>query len=151
MTAFMVSMMIASMLGGRLAEVIGVSMTCMAGSLTAMAGLAWLSLLAPDKNPLHIVGGLVLAGSGLGLANGPSQSAALASVERTMSGIASGVISTCRYLGGVIGISILTLLLSAPASAQSLAQYHLALMIFAGSFFVAALVALLLPAHPRHV
>lgn len=146
MTTFMVSMMAASMLGGRLAEIIGVRMTCMAGSLTAMTGLIWLSMLSAEKDPLHIIGGLVLAGTGLGLANGPSQSAAMATVERAMSGIASGVMSTCRYLGGVIGISVLALLLSAPASAQSLAQYHLALLIFAGSFFVAAMVATLLPA-----
>ncbi|MEO8104066.1 MAG: MFS transporter [Betaproteobacteria bacterium] len=151
MTTFMVSMMLASMLGGRLAEIIGVRMTCMTGSLIAMSGLTWLSVLAPGKDPLHILGGLVLGGTGLGLANGPSQSAAMATVERAMSGIASGVISTCRYLGGVVGISVLALLLSAPVSAQSLDQYHQALLVFAGAFLGAAMVALLLPAHPRHV
>ena len=147
MTTFMVSMMVASMLGGRIAEAIGVRVTCVTGSLISVTGLLWLSMLTPEKPPLHIAGGLVLAGIGLGLVNGPSQSAAMGTVARTMSGIASGVISTCRYLGGVVGISVLTLLLSAPASAQSLAPYHLALLVFAGSFFVAAMVALLLPAH----
>ena len=150
MTIFMVSMMVASLLGGRLAEIIGVRMTCMAGSLIAMAGLIWLSILTSGKDPLHIIGGLILAGTGLGFANGPSQSVAMATVAHGMSGIASGVISTCRYLGGVVGISVLALLLSAPASAQSFAQYHQALLVLAGSFFVAAMVALLLPAHPRH-
>ena len=150
MTVFMFSMMTASLIGGRIAEKIGARMTCMTGALTAMIGVAWLSMLAPDKLPLHVIGGLMLVGTGLGLANGPSQSAAMATVDRAMSGIASGVISIARYLGGVVGISVLAWLLSAPGSAQSLAQYHLALLIFAGSFLVAAIVSLLLPAKTRH-
>ena len=149
MTTFMVSMMVSSLVGGRLAEIFGVRMTCMAGSLTSFAGLLWLSMLAPGKDPMHVIGGLILGGVGLGLANGPSQSAAMATIDRAMSGIASGVISTFRYLGGVVGISVLALLLSAPASAQSLAQYHQAIVVFAGSFFAAAMVALLLPARPQ--
>jgi MFS family permease len=151
MTTFMVSMMAASMLGGRVAEAIGVRTTCVTGALISFTGLTWLSMLTPEKPPMHIIGALVLGGTGLGLVNGPSQSAAMAGVDPAMSGIASGVISTFRYLGGVIGISILALLLSAPASAQSLDQYHQAILVFAGSFFLAAMVALLLPQHPKHV
>jgi MFS family permease len=151
MTTFMVSMMAASLVGGRVAEKIGVKITCVAGSLLAAAGLAGLATLVPGEAPWHVAGGLVLGGGGLGLANGPSQSAAMATVERNMSGVASGVMSTFRYLGGVVGISVLALLLSAPASAQSLDQYHQAIMVFAGSFFVAAVVSLLLPAHPKHI
>jgi MFS family permease len=149
MTVFMFSMMVASMLGGRLAELIGVRATCVGGTLTALTGVIWLSMLSPDKAPLHVIVALVLGGSGLGLANGPSQSAAMASIERSMSGIASGVISTCRYLGGVVGISVLASLLSGPVSAQSLAQYRQAILLFAGAFFVAALVSLLLPGRVR--
>jgi MFS family permease len=145
MTAFMVSMMAASVLGGRVAETVGVRTTCVTGSLISAAGLYWLSNLTPDENELHIMAGLVLGGAGLGLANGPSQSAAMATIDRATSGIASGVLSTCRYLGGVVGISVLGLLLSAPASAESLGQYRQAILVFAGSFLIAAMVSLLLP------
>jgi len=150
MTAFMASMMAASVLGGRVAEAIGVRTTCVTGSLISVAGLCWLSILTPDKDELHIIAGLVLGGTGLGLANGPSQSAAMGTIDRAMSGIASGVLSTCRYLGGVVGISVLGLLLSAPASAQSLDQYHQAILVFAGSFLIAAMVSLLLPRRLKH-
>ena len=150
MTTFMVSMMAASALGGRVAEKIGVRATCVMGSLVSVAGLYWLSLLTPAKDELHIIGGLVLAGAGLGLANGPSQSAALGTIDHGQSGIASGILSTCRYLGGVIGISILGLLLSAPDSAESLSRYHQAILMFAGSFVVAAMVSLLMPGHQKH-
>ena len=145
MTTFMVSMMAASALGGRVAEKIGVRLICMTGSLVSVAGLYWLSQLTPGKDEMHIIGGLILAGIGLGLTNGPSQSAALGTIDPAQSGIASGLLSTCRYLGGVIGISILGLLLSAPDSAEPLSQYHQAILVFAGSFVVAATVALLLP------
>lgn len=151
MTTFMFSMMAASLLGGRIAEAIGVRTTCVGGALVAACGVGWLSLLNPGQNSIHVIAGLVLGGTGLGLANGPSQSAALSGVERNKSGLASGVMSTCRYLGGVVGVSILAMLLSAPASAQSLAQYHLAIQVFAGSFLIAAVVAMALPQHPKHV
>ncbi len=150
MTIFMFSMMTASMLGGRLAELIGVRMTCAGGALTAVVGVIWLSTLSPEGTPLPIIGALVLGGLGLGLANGPSQSAAMASIEHGMSGVASGVVSICRYLGGVVGISVLASLLSAPASGQSLAQHRQAILLFAAAFFVAALVSLLLPGRTRH-
>jgi len=145
MTVFMVSNMLASALGGRVAERIGVRATCVAGSLASALGLGWLSLLTPQTAALHIAGGLVLGGLGLGLANGPSQSAAMGPVAAAASGVASGVLATCRYLGGVVGISVLGLLLAAPASAESLALNHRAILVFAASFLLAAAVALRLP------
>lgn len=150
MTAFMVSMMAAAVLGGRFAEKLGVRAICIAGSLIGASGFAWLSMLAPERDALHLVGGLVLGGAGLGLANGPSQSAAMANVEHAMSGIASGVLATCRYVGGVLGVSLLALLLSSPASVQSLARYHQALLVFAGSLLLATVAARWMPAHARH-
>ena len=150
MTTFMFSMMAASAAGGRVAEKIGARMTCVTGSLISMTGTLWLSVLTPDKSEMHVVCGLVLGGLGLGLANGPSQSAAMAQIDSAHSGIASGVLSTFRYVGGVIGISILGLLLSAKESAQLLSQYHQAILVFAGSFLLAALVSLRLPGHSKH-
>jgi MFS family permease len=144
MTAFMVSMMGGSALGGRIAEVIGVRATCITGSITSMLGMYGLSLIAPGSAEHYVIAGLVLGGAGLGLANGPSQSAALGSVDRARTGIASGLLSTSRYLGGAIGISTLGVLLSAPGPA-SLAQHHRAIVVFAGSFLIAAFVSTLFP------
>ena len=145
MTTFMLSMMVATVLGGRAAEKFGARATCVVGSLISVAGMCWLSLLTPGHDASQVIGGLIMGGVGLGLANGPAQSAALGSVEQKHSGVASGILSTCRYLGGVVGIAILGLLLSAPESAESLSQYHAAIMAFAVSFAISALVALGLP------
>jgi len=145
MTAFMLSMMIASALGGRVAEKVGVRATCVAGSMTSVSGLLWLSTLVPGEQSWHVIVGLVLGGAGLGLANGPSQSAAMGTVDNRQSGIASGILSTCRYLGGVVGVSVLGLLLSTSDAVPTLANYHTALRIFAGALLVAGVAALRLP------
>jgi nitrate/nitrite transporter NarK len=149
MTAFMVSMMTASALGGRIAEKAGVRATCVAGSIISVAGLYWLSTLSPGEESLHVIAGLSLGGAGRGFANGPSQSAAMSTVDNRQSGVASGILSTCRYLGGIVGVSILGLLLSTSDAVPTLANYHMALLIFAGSFLVAAVVALRLPGRGR--
>jgi EmrB/QacA subfamily drug resistance transporter len=145
MTTFMVSIMVASAVGGRLAERLGVRATCVVGSMTSAAGFLWLSSIAPDAPSWHVIGSLVLGGAGMGLANGPSQSAAMSTVENRQSGIASGVLSTSRYLGGIIGVSVLGLLLSASDAAPSLVHYHTAILIFAGALLFAAGVAFRLP------
>ncbi|MEO8544874.1 MAG: MFS transporter [Burkholderiaceae bacterium] len=146
MTTFMFSMMAASALGGRLvAERYGARATSVAGSLLSVIGFYWLSSLTPDMSQLHILVALVLGGAGLGLANAPSQAAAMGAVDNRQSGVASGVLSTSRYIGGVAGISILSLLFATPAAAASLAQYQLAIQIFAASFLAAAVISLRLP------
>jgi sugar phosphate permease len=51
--------------------------------------------------------GLGLAGAGLGLSAAGLQTAAVESVESQDSGVASGVFSTSRYLGSIVGSSVL--------------------------------------------
>ena len=145
MTAFMVANMLGAALGGRIAERVGARATCVAGSLLSVAGLLGLSLVDAHVAPLLVAAALAIAGLGLGLAVGPSQGAAMAHVAHSASGIASGVLSTCRYLGGIVGVSILGLLLSSAASSADLARHEQAILIFAASFFVAGLVSLRLP------
>ncbi|HUO57328.1 MAG TPA: MFS transporter [bacterium] len=148
MTFFMISMMVGSALGGRVAEKLGVLATCMAGSLISVGGFTLLSILERGEGVAKLIGALILGGAGLGLANGPSQSAALGSIDKKESGIASGVLATSRYLGGVFGISILGFLLSRTPTGASLADHREALWIFAGSFAVTVLVSLLFPGKP---
>jgi hypothetical protein len=54
-----------------------------------------------------LVGGLGLAGVGLGLSAAAMQTAAIESVGLEESGVASGVFSTSRYLGSIVGSSVL--------------------------------------------
>jgi MFS family permease len=117
MTAFMVSMMAGSAVGGRLAERRGARTACLAGASLSALGFLWLAF--PSAGEWPVAASLILAGAGLGLANAPSQSSALGSIDRAMSGVASGVIWIARYVGGVLGITMLASVLAAPGAAQS--------------------------------
>ena len=145
MTFFMVSMMVGSALGGRVAERLGVRVTCAAGSLVSVAGFSLLAFLAPADGGAKLAFALVMGGWGLGLANGPAQSAAVGSIDKKESGIASGILATSRYLGGVFGICILGFWMSREPSGALLGDHQGALWTFAGSFLVASLVSLLFP------
>lgn len=146
MTTFMLSNMASSALGGRVAERLGVRRTCTIGSLLSAVGMVLLALLASQHNEWHLVAGLALSGIGLGLANGPSQSAAMGTVEHRLTGIASGVLSISRYLGGVFGVSVLGLLMSTPApGADTFTPHGRALWVYAAAFALAALVSRALP------
>ena len=149
MTAFMASMMAGSALGGRLAEVIGTRNACLSGSLLAAAGFGSLAFLSSEGGAPPALVGLVLAGAGLGLANGPASAVAIATVARAVSGIASGLLSTSRYVGGVVGVTLLSIWLAGPAAAHSVAQHERAILMLAGFLLGAAAIALLLPGRPK--
>ena len=74
-----------------------------------------------------------MLGIGLGLANPAAQAASMAGIAPGDSGMAAGVNSTMRYLGGIVGIAILGSTLNFSGSrAAVLAEHHLLLAIFAG-------------------
>jgi hypothetical protein len=138
-------MMAGSAIGGRLAELRGPRVACVAGSLLSFAGFAWLAIPVSGAAGVGAAASLILAGAGIGLANAPSQSAALGAVDRAVSATASSVIWISRYLGGVAGITMLATLLEAPGAAQSLASYEKVVAVLAGCVLVASAVALSIP------
>jgi hypothetical protein len=76
---------------------------------------------------------LALLGVGIGLANPAAQTASMADIDRADSGMAAGIGSTMRYLGGVVGIAILGRGLDLSGTrADILGQHHLLLVIFGG-------------------
>ena len=145
MTAFMASMMAGSALGGRTAELIGARAACASGSLLAVAGFGSLALLAPGAGALPAIACLVAGGAGLGFANGPANAAAIATIARETSGIGSALLAMSRYVGGIVGVTLLSLMLSAPGAAQSVAQHDRAVLVLAGFLLVAVAISFLLP------
>jgi MFS family permease len=63
-----------------------------------------------------LVIGLALVGIGIGLAMPGLQSTAVESVSREEAGVASGIYSTSRYLGSIVGSAILAGLVGAGRS-----------------------------------
>ena len=141
-----VAMMVSSVAGGRLAERIGARAQTLAGSLVALAGLWWFADFESVRVPFDVMPGMLLIGVGVGMTSPPAQAASMSTVGREQAGMAGGVVSTMRYLGGVAGVTALGALLGDSASPAS---HQRPLFIYAGALIVAAALSLLLPGRQR--
>jgi MFS family permease len=144
--ALTVAMMLSSVAGGRLTELIGARAQTLAGSLVALAGLWWFADLESVRVPFDVMPGMLLIGAGIGMTSPPAQAAAMSTVGREQSGMAGGVVSTLRYIGGVAGTTALGVLLRDSASPAS---HQRPLFVYASALTVAAALSLLLPAGGR--
>ena len=101
---FTLSMVLASPVGGRLSDAIGARIVACAGALISTAGAAL--FIAQGE----LVASVILMGAGIGISTSPAQASALGAVPASQAGVASGALSTMRYLGGVIGSGLVTVL-----------------------------------------
>jgi EmrB/QacA subfamily drug resistance transporter len=112
--AMSVPMAALSPIGGRLADsggrrgaaVVGLGVLAVALGPLAVAGS---SVAAPV-----LIGSLALAGAGLGLSNAAVQAAGIEALDARDAGIAAGIFSTGRYLGGIAAASLVAALASGP-------------------------------------
>jgi EmrB/QacA subfamily drug resistance transporter len=143
--AMMAAMVVAAPLAGRASERFGARALALSGSLCALGGMlsfrfSAFAALSDATLPLLFVG------LGLGLCSAPAQAAALSAVPKEKSGMAAGLTSTLRYVGGMAGLSTLGLLLSdAPARAIAVQEHARAVSVFCLALAAAALCALSLP------
>ena len=137
-----VAMMLSSVVGGRLTERIGARAQTLIGSLVALAGLWWFTDFEAVRTPLDVMPGMLLMGIGVGLTSPPAQAASMSTVGRDQAGMAGGVVSTMRYMGGVAGTTVLGALLQNSASPAS---HQRPVFVYAGALIVAAGLSLLLP------
>jgi MFS family permease len=100
--------------GGRLADRYGRRWPAVAGIGLLSAGLLPLALAAwagTTPGAAALIGGLSLAGIGLGLSGAGLQLTAVETVGPGEAGVASGAFSTSRYLGSIVGSSVLAAML----------------------------------------
>jgi EmrB/QacA subfamily drug resistance transporter len=141
----MAAMVVTSLVAGRLTDRVGPRPLAVTGSLGCLAGVLLLRSSALETSGSVRVP-LVVLGIGLGLSGPAAQTASLSAVARDRSGIAAGVSSTMRYLGGVVGIAILGRLLDVHRAASAVRdQHHGVLTVFAGVLVLASVCAALLP------
>ena len=114
MAPMSVVIMFAAPLAGSLSDRLGSKWIVAGGMFLLAAGLAWMAGLlpgiekiAPDTSPADLVAPFVIAGIGIGLAIAPVTSAVMATAPRDRVGNASGVLSTTRQVGSLMGIAIL--------------------------------------------
>lgn len=141
----MVAMVLMSLVAGRLTERLGPRVLAVAGSLVCLSGMV--ILLAADLDAADEVRlPLALLGIGLGLCGPAAQTASLSAIAPNQSGMAAGVSSTMRYLGGVAGIALLGRLLDLQGGAAAVRDsHHLVAGIFTGVLIVGLVCAALLP------
>ena len=145
LSVMMVSMVLAAPVAGRLSERYGARAITLSGCLAGVCGVLLLAL-SPFASLSAALPGLVLLGLGLGLASAPAQAAAMSAVPREQSGMAAGLTSTLRYLGGIVGLALLGWLLSDQRDpGVVLHQHHQALWVFGIALAGAALCSLGLP------
>jgi EmrB/QacA subfamily drug resistance transporter len=148
--ALMLSFSVCAPLGARVSERIGARASVCVGGLVAATG-AW---LLRDANALALprdaMPGLALLGVGLGLCSAPSQAAAISAIAREKSGMASGLSSTMRYLGGVAGVTVLGLTFTDPDPSRLPAQHAFAIGVFVASFIASAICGAFLPGRASH-
>jgi MFS family permease len=141
----MVAMVVTSLAAGRVTERVGPRALGVTGSLVCLAGLVVLRV-GELGSPGQVRLPLALLGVGLGLCGPAAQTASLSAIAPARSGMAAGVSSTMRYLGGVAGIAFLGRALDLDSTpAALLAEHHHVVDVFLGVLAVGLVCAIRLP------
>jgi EmrB/QacA subfamily drug resistance transporter len=105
-------------IAGRLADRVG-PRPLLVGGLTLTAGsLLWLSFMTARSGYGFVLPAFVLMGLGMGLTMSPMTTAAMNAVDRTKAGVASGVLSMARMVGGTFGVAVLGAIVAGVGSAK---------------------------------
>jgi MFS family permease len=141
----MSAMVLTSLVAGRLTDRVGSRPVAVAGSLVCLAGLGVLAAASlSTSGPVRL--SLALLGVGIGLTAPAAQNAALSAVAPKRSGVAAGMSSTMRYLGGIIGVAILGRLLDLRGNRDAILYDHRTILaVFAAALLAGLACAALLP------
>lgn len=99
-----------SPIGGRMSDRLGRRATAAVGLAVLSGAMLPLAVAGRGVGGPLLVGSLLCAGAGLGLANPPLQVASLEALDPSHAGVASGLYSTGRYLGGIVAASLVAVL-----------------------------------------
>ena len=113
MMSMMATMVVFAPIGGRLADRFGRRWPPVCGALVLVLGVVFLgvNLASGEVSQGLLAVGLGIIGLGTGLAGTGLQTAAVESVGSRDAGVAAGLYSTSRYLGSILGSTLLAGLL----------------------------------------
>jgi EmrB/QacA subfamily drug resistance transporter len=138
--------MLVAPIAGRLADRIGPRYLMVFGLLTVSGSLFWQSHITPTTTYGFLIGAFVLMGIGMASVMSPMTSAAMNAVEPTKAGVASGILSMSRMIGGTFGVAALGALVAAdqnPTAEAFTSRLGDGLVVAAGLAALGALVAAL--------
>jgi MFS transporter, DHA2 family, methylenomycin A resistance protein len=96
----------ANLASGRLATRVGPRLPMFVGQILMILGCAGLLPVKQGIAYSHLAAQLLLIGAGIGLVVPAMTSALLGTVEKSQSGIASGVLNAARQAGSVVGVAL---------------------------------------------
>jgi EmrB/QacA subfamily drug resistance transporter len=135
-----------SALAAQLVTRIGVKPVLVVGMTALTAGLVYFTQVSLGGSYLgDLLPGFLLIGVGLGFSFVPISIAALAGVQPSEAGLASGLINTSQQIGGALGIAALSAIATSTTSEQVSSGTALNLALtdgFQGAFVAGAAVAL---------
>jgi EmrB/QacA subfamily drug resistance transporter len=99
-------------IAGRLADRVGPRPLMTIGLLLAGGSLFWQGHLSVDTPYSSLLGAFVMMGVGMGLVMSPMSTAAMNAVEATKAGVASGILSMSRMVGGTFGVAAMGALIT---------------------------------------
>jgi len=99
--------MVIAPLAGRLTDRVGPRPLMTFGLLCVSGAVFWQSHLTVHSTYTTLLPGFILMGIGMGFVMSPMSTAAMNSVEQTKAGVASGILSMNRMVGGTFGVAIL--------------------------------------------
>jgi MFS family permease len=143
--AMMIGMVAASPVGGRLTDRFGPRTTGLVGATVMALGCLGMVNLGRFEAPSDAMPWLLLAGAGLGLCSAPAQSSAMASIPGERAGMAAGLSSTIRYLGGISTIIVQAVVLGGGDATVTLGEHRAMIILYAGSVLLSLGAATLLP------
>ncbi len=94
-------------LSGRLADRVGSRPLMTFGLLCVSGALFWQSHLTVSSAYGTLLPGFILMGVGMAFVMSPMSTAAMNAVEQTKAGVASGILSMNRMVGGTFGVAVL--------------------------------------------
>jgi EmrB/QacA subfamily drug resistance transporter len=103
---------VAGPIAGRWSDRIGPRPLMTTGLLLNAISLFWQGHLSVDTPYGMLVGAFVLMGLGMGLIMSPMSTAAMNAVDPTKAGVASGVLSMSRMVGGTFGVAAMGALIT---------------------------------------
>jgi EmrB/QacA subfamily drug resistance transporter len=105
MLPFALAMLFLPMVGRRLGKVLASYQILTLGLFVVGIGNAVMSIAAHSEGFAVLLAGMALLGSGGGLLNGETQKAIMGTVPRDRAGMASGISTTSRFSGILLGFS----------------------------------------------
>ena len=141
-----ITMVLTAPLSGRIERWIGSRLALVSGC--ACSGLGFVLIAFSPAVRWHVYAGSALVGVGLGLAYAALPNLIMINVPRGQTAAATGINTIVRAIGGAVGVSLCTTIITQSAagrSAPTLGSYRLSFWLCAAALAAATWVAFLLP------